>query len=65
MKIADRLFSSIGQDTLDALFWTAVEAPEKRSILMILLHFGLASLYVCIFLPAFVEHPPPCITAQC
>ncbi|XP_046851504.1 transmembrane anterior posterior transformation protein 1 homolog [Xenia sp. Carnegie-2017] len=46
LDIADRLFSSIGQDTLDALFWTAVEAPEKRSILMILLHFGLASLYV-------------------
>lgn len=48
LQIADRLFSSIGQDTLDALFWTAAEPRQKRSCIMIALHFVLASVYVCI-----------------
>ncbi|XP_028391533.1 transmembrane anterior posterior transformation protein 1 homolog [Dendronephthya gigantea] len=46
LDIADRLFSSIGQDTLDTLFWTAAERRHKRSLVTILLHFGLASVYV-------------------
>jgi hypothetical protein len=48
-QIADRLFSSIGQDTLDALFWTAAAPRQKRRIVTIIFHFGLASVYVCIF----------------
>ncbi|CAB3982800.1 transmembrane anterior posterior transformation 1 homolog [Paramuricea clavata] len=46
LDIADRLFSSIGQDTLDALFWTGAEPRQKRRFVMIILHFGLASVYV-------------------
>ncbi|KAJ7370372.1 Transmembrane anterior posterior transformation protein 1, partial [Desmophyllum pertusum] len=30
LEIADRLFSSFGQDILDALFWTATEPRDKR-----------------------------------
>ena len=49
-KIADRLFSSIGQDSLDALFWTAAEPKERRSIIRLFLHLGLAFIYICILL---------------
>ncbi|KAF3852466.1 hypothetical protein F7725_005821 [Dissostichus mawsoni] len=30
LEVADRLFSSFGQDILDALYWTATEPKEKK-----------------------------------
>ncbi|KAB0800762.1 hypothetical protein PPYR_06501 [Photinus pyralis] len=36
LEVADRLFSAFGQDTIDALFWTATEPRYKRRE-----HFGV------------------------
>lgn len=48
-QVADRLFSSFGQDILDALYWTATEPKEKkRAHIGVIPHFLLAVLYVCI-----------------
>ncbi|KAK1887080.1 Transmembrane anterior posterior transformation protein 1 like [Dissostichus eleginoides] len=61
LEVADRLFSSFGQDILDALYWTATEPKEKkRAHIGVIPHFLMAVLYVCIltenglglFLPA-------------
>ena len=47
--MADRLFSSFGQDILDALYWTATEPKEKkRAHIGVIPHFLMAVLYVCI-----------------
>lgn len=47
--MADRLFSSFGQDILDALYWTATEPKErKRAHIGVIPHFFMAVLYVCI-----------------
>lgn len=47
LEIADKLFSSFGQDILDALFWTALEpAGRKRERVDIIPHFALAVVYV-------------------
>ncbi|MEQ2167216.1 hypothetical protein GOODEAATRI_001830 [Goodea atripinnis] len=47
--VADRLFSSFGQDILDALYWTATEPKEKkRAHIGVIPHFLMAVLYVCI-----------------
>lgn len=48
-QVADRLFSSFGQDILDALYWTATEPKEKkRAHIGVIPHFLMAVLYVCI-----------------
>ncbi|XP_072026078.1 transmembrane anterior posterior transformation protein 1 homolog isoform X2 [Amphiura filiformis] len=47
LEVADRLFSSFGQDILDALFWTATEPRrKKREHLGIVPHLFLAICYV-------------------
>ncbi|XP_061107288.1 transmembrane anterior posterior transformation protein 1 homolog isoform X1 [Conger conger] len=47
LEVADRLFSSFGQDILDALYWTATEPKErKRSHIGVIPHFLMAVLYV-------------------
>lgn len=49
--MADRLFSSFGQDILDALYWTATEPKErKRDSIGVIPHFIMAVIYVCILL---------------
>ncbi|XP_033633187.1 transmembrane anterior posterior transformation protein 1 homolog [Asterias rubens] len=47
LEVADRLFSSFGQDILDTLFWTATEPRDKkREHLGILPHLLMAVIYV-------------------
>ncbi|KAK3535978.1 hypothetical protein QTP70_023718, partial [Hemibagrus guttatus] len=49
LEVADRLFSSFGQDILDALYWTATEPKSrKRSHIGVIPHFIMAVFYVCI-----------------
>ncbi|KJH48327.1 eukaryotic membrane protein [Dictyocaulus viviparus] len=48
LEVADKLFSSLGQDILDALFWTANEPKTFRSILRTLCHFAFAMSYASI-----------------
>ena len=46
-KVGDRLFSAFGQDTIDALFWTATEPRgRKREHIGVLAHFLLTIVYV-------------------
>ena len=44
-QVADRLLCTVGNDVLDALFWTMTE-PKKNKLLT-LLHFLLAIVYFC------------------
>ncbi|CAH1716857.1 protein TAPT1 homolog [Aphis gossypii] len=47
LEVGDRLFSSFGQDILDALFWTATEPKtSRREHFGVLPHFIIAVLYV-------------------
>ncbi|XP_071506645.1 transmembrane anterior posterior transformation protein 1 homolog [Diadema antillarum] len=47
LEVADKLFSSVGQDILDALFWTATEERDKkRDHLGIVPHLLMAIIYV-------------------
>lgn len=47
LEVGDRLFSSIGQDAIDALFWTATEPKRrKREHLGIIAHLFFAMVYV-------------------
>jgi len=47
IEVADRLFSAFGQDTIDALFWTATEPRgKKREHIGIIPHVLLAVGYV-------------------
>ena len=47
IEVADRLFSAFGQDTIDALFWTATEPRgKKREHIGILPHVLLTIGYV-------------------
>ncbi|XP_033941653.1 transmembrane anterior posterior transformation protein 1 homolog [Pseudochaenichthys georgianus] len=47
LEVADRLFSSFGQDILDALYWTATEPKEKkRAHIGVIPHFLMAVFYV-------------------
>ncbi|KAF4094159.1 hypothetical protein AMELA_G00010210 [Ameiurus melas] len=47
LEVADRLFSSFGQDILDALYWTATEPKSrKRSHIGLIPHFIMAVFYV-------------------
>ena len=46
-QVGDRLFSAFGQDTIDALFWTATEPKgRKREHIGVLPHFLLTIGYV-------------------
>ncbi|XP_030638189.1 transmembrane anterior posterior transformation protein 1 homolog [Chanos chanos] len=47
LEVADRLFSSFGQDILDALYWTATEPKSrKRAHIGVIPHFLMAVFYV-------------------
>ncbi|XP_023328133.1 transmembrane anterior posterior transformation protein 1 homolog [Eurytemora carolleeae] len=47
IEVADRLFSAFGQDTIDALFWTATEPKgKKREHIGVVAHLLLAVGYV-------------------
>jgi len=47
LEVGDRLFSAFGQDTIDALFWTATEPRgRKREHIGVLAHFLLTIVYV-------------------
>lgn len=48
LEVGDRLFSALGQDTIDALFWTATEPRRgrKREHIGVLAHFLLTIIYV-------------------
>ncbi|XP_050733360.1 transmembrane anterior posterior transformation protein 1 homolog [Eriocheir sinensis] len=49
LEIADRLMSAFGQDTLDALFWTATEPRgRKREHFGVLFHLLVAIAYVAL-----------------
>ncbi|KAJ8985781.1 hypothetical protein NQ317_014435 [Molorchus minor] len=49
LEIGDRLFSAFGQDTIDALFWTATEPHDrKREHLGIIGHLIFAIIYYSI-----------------
>ncbi|KAL6725512.1 hypothetical protein Aduo_007560 [Ancylostoma duodenale] len=48
LEVADKLFSSLGQDILDALFWTANEPKTFRSFVRTLCHFAFALSYATI-----------------
>lgn len=47
LEVSDRLFSAFGQDTIDALFWTATEPTlRKREHIGVIPHFLLTITYV-------------------
>ena len=47
LEVGDRLFSAFGQDTIDALFWTATEPKDKkRQHVGLVPHFLLTITYV-------------------
>jgi len=47
IEVADRLFSAFGQDTIDALFWTATEPRDrKREHIGLIPHLLLTIFYV-------------------
>lgn len=49
LEVGDRLFSAFGQDTIDALFWTATEPRDRRrEHLGLIPHLLFAMTYVCI-----------------
>lgn len=49
LEVGDRLFSAFGQDTIDALFWTATEPRDRRrEHLGLIPHILFAVAYVCI-----------------
>lgn len=49
LEIGDRLFSAFGQDTIDALFWTATEPRgRKREHFGVVPHLIFAIVYVSI-----------------
>lgn len=51
LEVGDRLFSAFGQDTIDALFWTATEPRDRRrEHLGVIPHLLFAMIYVCILL---------------
>lgn len=54
MQVADKLFSSFGQDILDALYWTATEPRgRKREHLGLIPHLCFSLVYVCILFLSF------------
>lgn len=62
LEVGDRLFSAFGQDTIDALFWTATEPRgRKREHLGVIPHLIVAIVYVCILLRDSVFPILPCV----
>ena len=56
VQVADKLFTSFGQDILDALFWTATEPrSRRREHVGVLPHLLLAIVYVCILVLLLAE----------
>lgn len=56
LEVSDRLFSAFGQDTIDALFWTAIEPRGKgREHFGVIPHLLLSVIYVCILF-LFMSH---------
>lgn len=56
LEVGDRLFSAFGQDTIDALFWTATEPRgRKREHLGVIPHLVFAIVYVSILLLNFCK----------
>ena len=54
LEVGDRLFSAFGQDTIDALFWTATEPRDRRrEHLGVIPHLLFALVYVCILFILF------------
>ncbi|KAI1724016.1 eukaryotic membrane protein family domain-containing protein [Ditylenchus destructor] len=45
LEVADKLFSSFGQDILDALMWTASEKGGKRKFASTIVHLAFTILY--------------------
>lgn len=45
LEVADRLFSSLGQDILEALFWTATEVSSMRKMFQLGVHLTVAIMY--------------------
>ncbi|TRY95186.1 hypothetical protein DNTS_032481 [Danionella cerebrum] len=63
LEVADRLFSSFGQDILDALYWTATEPKErKRAHIGVIPHFFMAVLYATTLNVAFNSHNKSLLT---
>jgi len=49
LEVGDRLFSSFGQDLIDALFWTSTEKKDrKREHFGVIPHLFSAIIYVCL-----------------
>lgn len=64
-QVADRLFSSFGQDILDALYWTATEPKEKkRAHIGVIPHFLMAVLYVCILTEKLLDRLIVCLISS-
>ncbi|GFS45082.1 transmembrane anterior posterior transformation protein 1 homolog, partial [Trichonephila inaurata madagascariensis] len=59
LEVADKLFSSFGQDILDALYWTATEPRGRKRE-----HFGLL-LHLCISLYSFSYCTNPSYYFEC
>jgi hypothetical protein len=55
--VGDRLFSAFGQDTIDALFWTATEPTlRKREHIGVIPHFLLTITYVILVRKKFLHN---------
>lgn len=51
LEVGDRLLSAVGQDTIDAVLWTATEPRDRRrEHLGVIPHLLFATFYVCILL---------------
>ncbi|XP_067154302.1 transmembrane anterior posterior transformation protein 1 homolog isoform X2 [Apteryx mantelli] len=61
LEVADRLFSSFGQDILDALYWTATE-PKERKRAHIVLHAILIMVQATTLNVAFNSHNKSLLT---
>ena len=58
LDVADRLFSTLGQDLMDTVFWTATRIAQKdhamvsisalRALFKFLFQFFLAFMYICV-----------------
>ncbi|KAH7726659.1 Protein F26F2.7 [Aphelenchoides avenae] len=48
LEVADKLFSSFGQDILDALMWTASEKGGKRRFISTIFHLMFTTVYALI-----------------
>ena len=62
LEVGDRLFNSFGQDTIDALLWTATESRSRSSSthshhLGTLPHLLFALAYVCILFHISIMMP--------